>query len=63
MKRIKAYTGAIKVATEKIGRDYQVNIEVEEKAGGTIQFTVTADSPARADNAVQHIQGEFCDVS
>ena len=63
VKRIEAYTRAIKAATEKIRKDYQVDIVVEEKAGGTIQFTVTADSSERVDNAVQHIQGEFCDVS
>ena len=63
MKRIEAYTRAIKAATEKIKNDYCVDIVVEEKAGGTIQFTVVADSSQRADNTVQHIQGEFCDVS
>ena len=51
------------MASEKIGTDYQVNIQVEYKEGGTIQFTITADSRTRADNALQHIQGEFCDVS
>ena len=61
--RIEAYARAIEVATEKIGTDYQVNIQVEYKEGGTIQFTITADSRTRADNAVLHIQGEFCDVS
>ena len=51
------------MAARKIGADYHVNIHVETKDGGTIQFTITADSRTRANNAVQHIQGEFCDVS
>ena len=63
MARIEAYTRAIEVAARKIGADYHVNIHVETKDGGTIQFTITADSRTRANNAVQHIQGEFCDVS
>lgn len=63
VKRIESYTRAIKAATERIKKDYHVDIVVEEKAGGTIQFTIVADSSERANNAVQHIQGEFCDVS
>ena len=47
----------------KIGEDWRVHIQVENKEGHTIQFTVTADSRIRAKNVTQHIQGEFCDVS
>ena len=47
----------------KIGTDNHVDIQVEPKAGGTIQFTVIANSRTRVDNVVQHIQGEFCRVS
>ena len=50
------------MAAEKI-RECHVNIQVENKEGGTIQFTVTTDSRTRANNITQHIQGEFCDVS
>ena len=57
------YSRAIEFATKKIGADYHVNICVEEKIGDTIEFSVTADSHDSVINAVQHIQGEFCDVS
>jgi hypothetical protein len=51
------------VTAEKIGGGCYVNIQVENREGGTIQFTVAADSRIRANNVTQHIQGEFCDVS
>ena len=51
------------MAKNKIGSDYHVDIEFEEKAGGVIQFKIMASSRERASNVVQHIQGEFCDVS
>lgn len=51
------------MAAEKIGAGCHVDIQVENKDGGTIQFTITADSRIRANNVTQHIQGEFCDVS
>lgn len=51
------------MTAEKIGAGCFVNIQVENKEGNIIQFTVTADSRIRANNVTQHIQGEFCDVS
>ena len=48
---------------KKIGYDYHVDIEFQEKEGGIIQFTIVACSRDRANNVVQHIQGEFCNVS
>ena len=51
------------MAAEKIGAGCHVTIQVENKEGGTVQFTITADSRIRANNVVQYIQGEFCDVS
>ena len=61
--RIGAYTKAIQTAKNKIGYDYHVDIELEEKKGGVIQLKITASSRERANNVIQHIQGEFCDVS
>ena len=51
------------MTAEKIGEGCLVNIQVENKEGCIIQFTITADSRIRANNVTQHIQGEFCDVS
>ena len=51
------------MTAEKIGAGCHVNIQVENKERGIVQFTITADSRIRANNVVQYIQGEFCDVS
>lgn len=61
--KIEAYSRAIEVALWTIEQDFDVSIGVEDMQGDTLKFTITADSRHQRDNAIQHIQGEFCDVS